>query len=232
MIDILGNSTIFPRGAGKMNHLVSILFSPSETFERLRGKGGWIIPFISLMVITVIIVFLQMPMILQTAEETAELMGGTETAGVNIILAIAQVTGYLSAIFSVAFTMFVGGLLLLLVNVIVRGEATYMQLSKVALLASVPKVLGGLLTGILLRMTGAESITDVILSAGALIMEKKGFLFSLANMINPFTLWSLFLVIIGTSVMVKKGRSSVAIWIISGWLLIGLISAALSTIGQ
>ncbi|ARU61383.1 hypothetical protein CBW65_10500 [Tumebacillus avium] len=204
-----------------MGNILGVLTQPAAAFERLRGKGGWVLTLLVLTALSVLGVWLQQDAMLGTVEQELiklEEQGQAMPDSVrDIASATAVIIGYVTAALSMVLTMFVGGLLLLLVNLFVRGEATYMQLAKVALFSYIPTVIGVLLTGIIAFATGATTMYDVSLTAGAFVSDKSSMLFVLGQMINPFAIWSLVLVIIGTSVMTRKGRGSVAPWIVIGW---------------
>lgn len=208
-----------------MKSLVTVLFSPTDTFDRLRSKGGWVTAFIAMIILAVVNVWLQMPLLQKIQKEAMEKAGAVQT---DQAAAFTNLFSYITAPLAVAIMMFFVALLLLLVNLFVRGEATYMQLVKVSLFSSVPSVISGLLTGILIRTTGAESLQDVQLSLGAFIPDKQGIVYQLANIVNPFGIWALILMIIGTAVMARKSRASISIWIIIGWLLFALVGVLLA----
>lgn len=205
-----------------MGNFLGVLTQPQATFERLREKkGGWVLTLIILTALSVLSLWLQSDAMVGTVEQEfikAEEMGqGVPDSIRDIAVGSALVVGYITSALSIVMSMFVGGLLLLLVNLFVRGEAKYMQLSKVALYSYIPAAIGMLITGLIAYATGATTLYDVSLSAGAFVEDKSSMLFVLAQMLNPFSIWSLILMIIGTSVMTRKGRGSVATWIVIGW---------------
>jgi hypothetical protein len=206
-----------------MNNFISVLHSPTKTFEGLRDRGGgFAVAFILLLVFTLISAYLQIPIVERMMDAQEIETPGVSQETLKTITILFQVIG--APIF-VAAWIFILGLLFLLVNLIVRGEATYWQLVKVAVYSSIPSVINGLLTGILARNTDAQTHNDLVISAGALFSEKEGFLFGLANILNPFSIWTLAIMIIGVSVMARKSASSVAIWIGGAWLIINIIMA-------
>ncbi|TCP55925.1 Yip1-like protein [Tumebacillus sp. BK434] len=211
-----------------MGNILGVLTQPAAAFERLRGKGGWVLTLILLTALSVLALWLQGDAMIGTIDQelSRQAERGQEIPETvrDLALASALGIGYVTAALSIVLTMFIGGLLLLLVNLFVRGEATYMQLSKVALYSYIPTIIGTLLTGIIAYATGATSLFDVSLTAGAFVSDKTSMLFVLAQMVNPFAIWSLVLMIIGTSVMTRKGRGSVATWIVIGWAVVSFLT--------
>jgi hypothetical protein len=202
-----------------MKNLIQVIYAPSAAFEELRdNKGRWLLPMFVLIAATLLVFWLQMPLILEESRKAMEQQG--YTGGVPPYVAT---TTYVVGGISAAVMVFITGLLLLLVNLLVRGDAKYMQLVKVALFSSVPSVLQGIVIGTLARVTEATSAKDIALNAGVLFTEKKGLLYHLASMLDPFILWGIVLMVIGTAVMARKPRSSVAVWIVGGWIVFSLV---------
>ncbi|OGX68673.1 MAG: hypothetical protein A2189_02710 [Paenibacillus sp. RIFOXYA1_FULL_44_5] len=209
-----------------MGNLFAVLFSPAASFEKLKEKGGWTIPAVVLSIISLITVWLELPLIQELANKALE-QKKVDPQLQHITQTVTTYTGYVGALFGLAASFFIGGLLLYLVNMFIRGEAKYMQLVKVSMYAGFPGIIGSLISAILIRATHPTDIKDVMISAGAFLSQKNGFLFNVLNLFNPFSIWGLVLMIVGTSVMARKPRSSAAVWIIAGWIIIGLIGASL-----
>ncbi|UUZ79167.1 hypothetical protein LJK88_28620 [Paenibacillus sp. P26] len=50
-----------------MNHLVGVMLSPGKTFDAIRSKTSWSVPLIVLLILSVVTVWLQMPVIQKLA---------------------------------------------------------------------------------------------------------------------------------------------------------------------
>ncbi|HZG58616.1 YIP1 family protein [Paenibacillus sp.] len=213
--------------------MFQVLVSPAAAFERLRGKGGWVVALVAVTLATAAVAHFQWPLIEREMMAQFERSGGIPEGELSIVVNIAKYTALVTSLVMPAFLMFFIGLLLYLMNLIVRGEGTYMQMSKVALYGMIPGLLGGLLTAALATGLGAERLTDVTLTAGAFFAEKSGFLFTLASaVLNPFALWGLAVTVVGAAVMSRRPVRSVAPWIVGAWLLVSLgssLSALLPT---
>ncbi len=213
-----------------MSTMISVLHSPTKTFEYIRERGGsFVIPLITLVILALVTVFLQLP-IIERAMDLQKIEGDLAETGVSVdtVKTVGVYIAFISAPVGVAISAFFMGLLLLLLNLIVRGEATYMQLVKVALFSLIPGMINGLISGIMARVTNADSEQDILFSLGALMQEKEGFMFGIANIFNPFTLWSLAILIIGASVMCNRPMKTVGLWIGGIWLVVQLILATLA----
>jgi hypothetical protein len=210
-----------------MNHLFGVLTSPTQTYERLREKGGWVLALILLTVLSAAFAYFQWPLVQNLVEEQlANSQQPIPEEAKAMSMTIGKITAFVGAALGPALNMFFVGLLLMLVNLIVRGEATYMQLAKASLFSTVPAYVGGMISTIMIALLKPESIYDIALNAGAFFEVKKGFLFGFTStVLDPFGLWSLALLIIGSSVMMRRSKASVAVWIILGWLIFKLIGA-------
>jgi hypothetical protein len=214
-----------------MSIILSVLHSPKKTFEYIRENGGgFLVPFIAIIVATIAVAFIQLPIVerafdLQMTENPA-----IEDSGMSVetFKTIAVYTSLIMTPVMVAAMTFITALLLLLVNLIARGEAKYMDLVKVSVLSSIPTVINGILTGILVRTSDASNVNELVLSLGAFMEQKEGIAFGLANLVNPFGLWGLALMVIGTAVMARRSMKSVGIWIVAGYIIISLPFALLA----
>lgn len=218
-------------------NVFSVLFSPARTFERIREQkgGGWVLALAIITALTVFTVWLQWPgmqdIIDQQVGQAVEQTGAEADFMRETTEKMAAVSAYVGAFLGPVLGMFFIGLLLLLVNLFVRGEAKYMQLAKVALYSSVPGLVGGLLTGLLVRVTGTTNVYDVMLNASAFAETKMGFTWGLLSMLDPFRIWGLVLMVIGVAVMAQRPAGKVAPWVVGGWLLFSLLGVLLGGLG-
>ena len=142
-------------------------------------------------------------------------------------MSAAKTSAYVMGVIMPVITMFITGLLLMLLNLVVRGEGKYMQFVSIAAFSALPGLVGSLITGILVMTMDVQSATDVSLSLGAFVADKSSQMYRLLSLINPFSIWSLVLYIIGSSVIMKRPRKTLATWIIAAWLVMSLGSLLL-----
>lgn len=214
-----------------MKALFTVLVSPTKTFERIRDEGKhFVLPLILVLLVSMLTFVLSMPLIEYQAELVSPPEGVDAGFDAETMKTITTVTGAIGVLIGVVISIFVGGLLLLLINLIVRGEAKYMQLVKVAMFASVPGLLLGLLQSIMIRFMDPADALSLNFSLGAFVDPSSGFLFGLANLINPFVIWGLAIMVIGTAVMGRRPVKQVASWLIAGWLLLRLVGIWLGTL--
>lgn len=198
-----------------MKSLFTIFASPEKTFQRVKSSShiSWLLPMIVLMILTAVSTYLLMPIteniIKSNPNVTPEMYEATRT--------LTMINAYISVLLQPAIMIFLGGLLFMLLNLIVRGEGKYMQLVTLVAYAALPGAIGSLLMGILAMATDAQTLTDVTISLGALVQDKEGILYRVLSIINPFTIWTLILYVIGASVMMDRSKKQVGIWIVVVW---------------
>lgn len=200
-----------------MKNLFTMFVSPENTFQRVKSNShiSWLFAMIVLMILTVISTYLLMPIteiILKSNPHiTPEMYESRRT--------LNMISTYISVSLQPAMMIFLGGLLFMLLNLIVRGEAKYMQLVTLVAYALLPGAVGGLLLGILLFATDAQALTDVTISLGVLVQDKEGILYKALSIIDPFSIWTLILYVIGSSVMMNRPKKQVGVWIIIVWFI-------------
>lgn len=208
-----------------MRNLLTIFTSPRETFERIRDKKvAWILPMILTMICGVVNVALQMPYSKELSRQLLLKSGNMSPEQVEQTIDFTANLGYVTIIVGTIFMVFFVALLLLLLNLIVRGEGKYLQFANVAAYASLPSVIGGLLTIVLVVLTDARAVTDVTISLAAFMPEKTGTMYYVLSLINPFTIWGLYLYIVGAGTMMKRPLKKVAVWIVAVWLIYSIIT--------
>lgn len=211
-----------------MKNLFTIFVSPVETFQRVKeSKTAWIIPLAALILVSLVLVYLQMPVLEQTLLEGFKNQQGIDSATHDALIAGSKMMAWITTPLFAAAGIFIMALLFMLLNLIVRGEAKYMQLVTLAGYAALPGMVGGLITGVMLFVSDAKSLTDVTLSLGAFVTEKTGVMYHLLSLANPFGIWELALYVVGAAVMMNRPRKTVGLWIVGIWLIFSVGSALL-----
>ncbi|MBW4837774.1 MAG: YIP1 family protein [Paenibacillaceae bacterium] len=211
-----------------MKNVLTIFTAPEETFKRVReSKTAWLFALAVLLVVSIVVIYMQMPTLekeFQRQFQNQQIDAGMQ----QTFMATAKTTAYVMGAIVPVIMLFVTGLLLMLLNLVVRGEGKYMQFVSIAAFAALPGIVGSLITGIMIMTMDVQSQTDVSLSLGAFVTDKSSQMYQLLSLINPFSIWSLVLYIIGSSVIMNRPRKTVATWIIAAWLVISLGSLLLS----
>lgn len=210
-----------------MKNVLTIFTAPEETFKRVReSKTAWLFALAAMVVVSIVVIYMQMPSL--EKEFLRQIQSQQMDAAMqDTFMATAKTSAYVMGAVLPVIMLFVTGLLLMLLNLVVRGEGKYMQFVSIAAFSALPGLVGSLITGILVMTTDVQSATDVSLSLGAFVSDKSSQMYQLLSLINPFTIWGLVLYVIGSSVIMKRPRKTVATWIIAAWLVISLGSLLL-----
>lgn len=210
----------------ELKAMLSVLISPKATFERIRDEGGhFVLPFLAVLLIAVVTILLNMPLLEYQAGQFGQMeVPGAEPIDPQASLVFMVIGGAVAAVAGSAIAVFLGGLLLMIINLVVRGEAKYMELVKVALFSSIPGLIQGLIFAGMTHVMNPADIMTMTFSLADLVSFENGFLRGLAALFNPFSLWGLALMVIGTAVMARQKTKRVAVWLIAGWLLLRLAS--------
>jgi hypothetical protein len=210
-----------------LKNVLTIFTAPEETFKRVReSKTAWLFALAAMVVVSIVVIYMQMPSL--EKEFLRQIQSQQMDAAMqDTFMATAKTSSYVMGAVLPVIMLFVTGLLLMLLNLVVRGEGKYMQFVSIAAFSALPGLVGSLITGILVMTTDVQSATDVSLSLGAFVSDKSSQMYQLLSLINPFTIWGLVLYVIGSSVIMKRPRKTVATWIIAAWLVISLGSLLL-----
>ncbi len=211
-----------------LKNVFTIFMAPEETFKRVReNKTAWLFALAVLLVVSFAVIYMQMPVL--EKEMARQIQSQQIDAALrDTVMATAKTSAYVMGTIMPVIMLFVTGLLLMLLNLVVRGEGKYMQFVSIAAFSALPGLVGSLITGIMVMTTDVQSATDISLSLGAFVSDKSSQMYRLLSLINPFSIWSLVLYIIGSSVIMNRPRKTVATWIIAAWLVISLGSLLLS----
>jgi len=195
---------------GAVLDLVKVLFEPTAVFERVRERPRFLAPFITLAVITVIIVALQLPytkaalaaQFAATPNMTPEqTQTGMKFAAVGIVIA---------PIFFGLFLV-INALILWVSTSVLGGEGKFATLLSVTTYASITYALLQVIGVVVLTMRGPGSVTSMLdlqpsLGLDLLAPDAKGFTLGLLRGINPFTLYGVFLTATGIAVTHKTSK--------------------------
>ncbi len=109
-------------------------------------------------------------------------------------------------------------------NIFIGSDAKFKSLLKAAVIASVPGAIATVIKNFLIYTTPASNLNSVSTSAALLLSQPKGFIFGFLTAVDPFTIWNLVLLAIGTAFAMntspkKTGICSFVLWAIYAGLM-------------
>jgi hypothetical protein len=221
---------------------VGIITAPKETFQSVAAHPRW---FGMLLICTVLIaVCAALPMTTDAGKEATlrQQVEGMESFGMTVSdqqyegmrrgMAFAPyTTAGAILVFTPIMTVALAGLVFLVFNVMMGGDATFKQLFAVFAHAAVISTLAQLFTGPLNYFRGA--VTSATNLAVLLPMvDPKSFVGRVLGMTDLFLLWYILVLAIGLAVLYRRRTQPIA-WTLYGVYAAGVlvIAAVMSALG-
>ena len=185
--------------------IVQVFVSPGELFERLKYNPVWMDVMLLMIVVGLAGYFtiVEGPL-LAGIQEQASRQAGTDVSMDQ--LGIAKWTIRIFAVVGTpVFTAIIAGILILIFNVLMGGEAKFRQLFSATTHASIINFVGGMVTWPLIR---ARQDVEVTLALDLLVPGlSEGYLYRVLHGINFFSLWTAIVLGIAIS-KIYPGRSA------------------------
>lgn len=209
-----------PDSVGSM--LVNIFFEPLRVFRRVQAKPTWVVPLIILTLVITLSGMLTTPYQLEMQRHQIETNPDLQPEqrqnaldGMEVVAPYAHWFALISLVVVPIF-FFVGvGVLMLMGNVILGGDAKFAQVASVNAWAGIVGALGALVKmGLILW----QHTADIRLSLALLLPsgDTSSPLYGVLNQgTDIFMIWQLVLTIFGVAVVYKfsKGRAAVTVLI-------------------
>jgi hypothetical protein len=214
---------IAPGEGVEMKALFSVIYKPYATFVSLRHNRAWAAPVGVLVALSLAAALLQLPTVvrdslnaLKYAVAIGEISPLHYDEAMQTSVTVFSTLG--GAVLAIPLQVFLGALALMLVNMLVRGTATYGDMVNVALYASVPGVIGNLIIGFAALIMKADSLSEVMPDASIFVEHRDSLLGLALGQIHPFSCWSVCLLIVGLHVMCKKPWPLIGLLVLCGWI--------------
>ena len=221
-------------GTGIAGRMIRTLTAPGETFASVRERmtlWDWLAPTLVVVAAGLVAGILYLPAAMEAGSEMQQHGEMTEAqrAAVEQMQAAAPALTIVWVPIASFLTLFLlGGVLLLLANPILGGEANYGQLLAVAAYASLVKLVQSVVTVPLLLATGSL----VVFGPGLLLPEEMLATFAgrvLAG-VEIFTLWQVLLMAVGTGVMAGSSTRKALVPLLVLWAVWIVVQAGLGSL--
>lgn len=142
----------------------------------------------------------------------------------------ALVGGGIASVVGPFVVWLIAALLFKFFNLFIGNEANFKKLYAVAVITSVPTVLGNILRAIMVATSPAESLPNVTTSA-ALVLPKGtiGPAFAILSQIDPFYIWSLILLAMGTALVLNTSVKKTGTFIFALWIIMAAFGAVVAS---
>ena len=227
-----------------IGRIVGVILSPTETFASIARRPTWLAPLILWTLVSVAVTYVLIPRMDYEKMARTQLEKSGQTVSDEQVQTATERIKKFSGVFSWGFGVVGPILICLLVTVVIWGafkafgwDTTFQQGLAVVAHANVPNMLkAGLLAFLVSRQdtVDPQALGDLLRSnLGFLVArDSSKVLHSLLGAIDVFSLWSLFLSVVGFAAAAKIKRSSAAGVIVVLWLLATLIAAGFASLGR
>ena len=222
---------------GVFEKIAGIFISPRETFEALDRRPTWLVPFIIIAVMTLGMTLLTRDIGMQDMmakfqarelpqEQIDKIAAQTQGIGKYIQMVLIPVA-------TLAIWAIFAGILLFCGNTLLGGNAKFKKIFSMMSWSSLVGALAILVnTAIILSKGTTQGVTTslAVLMPVPGLSDKPSLFYRLLSKFDPFTIWSLILWTIGTSViykftMKKSAGLVIALWAV--WIVISITFGSL-----
>jgi hypothetical protein len=206
--------------------IAQVFFSPAALFDKLKAKPAWIGALVTLMVVSLIInAIIPEELIRQLVME--QLGDNPEPAQIDAAMRMAGILRYIGPIvLTPILAVILAGLILLIWNLILGGEASFAQTMSVSTHTLFIPTVGGLLTVPLMIASGDATVAlslDLLLPG----LDEEGFVYRFLHGLNLFSIWAAVVLGIGVSRLYPKtSAGSAALALVSLYVVFKAVSAA------
>lgn len=205
--------------------LLGMITSPSEQFERMKGKVKIAVPMIVLILSSAlllgIIAYFQTKTPEFTQKVTPEIAGYT-----SIFVIVAAVVG---GIISMLVSYFVGAAVYKIIAMITGSDITYTKILAITVYASVIGLIGTLINVLLMLVIGG---TEVSYTSLAPLFEKGTVLYALGSSLNIFTIWQYAIIALGFQVAGEIPKNKAITIVVTLFVLTTLLSVGIVSLGS
>lgn len=214
-----------------LQRIIGVFFSPDATMASIARRPDWVLPLVILLVVSlgagvVIAQHVDFGAAAREAMEQNKNMTPEQMEkGVKMAAGIGKVTTYLSPVLSVIGLLIIAGVLLLAFRLF-GGEGDFKQAFSVTCYSSMPGVVKGIITLIIVMMKGgmipAQQLATLVRSNLGFLADYKTspMAFTLLASIDLFSIWYLILMIIGFAYLARVSKVKSAVIIISLWIVV------------
>jgi Yip1 domain len=213
-------TSVAPQRTAAWEDVLDIFYAPRQVFER-RRDGKYAIALVVLCLITVVVFFLSLQM--NEALQDVELTRSFRERGLtpdqmaqakSAAAKFGKFAVYFIPIF-VAIGSWISGLIIMVLGNMMGGKFKFAQGTAIAVLASMPELLGRVLVGVqslfIDTTTAAHRYAFSLNAARFLPKGTNNWLLKLGALVDPFVIWGLILVGLGAFIIGRMEKEKAAV---------------------
>ncbi len=220
--------------------LAGVLVAPVETLQSIAARPTWLVALITVTLIGIATSFIAAPKLdLESGmRKQFEKRGGMSDEQIDQTIAVATTMQKFSAAiaaFTTPVSILVIAALFLLFFKVFGGEGGFVQYFAVSVHAWLPQTIKGVLLTAIIAFRDKVPVEQL----PVLLKSNLGFLsdpetspmaFAFLSSIDVFTIWTLFLMIVGFAFVSRMKRSTAAMLVVIPWLVVILFKVALAAL--
>ena len=237
-----------PAGLSQIERVADAYVAPSKTFADIRRDASWWLPFLLGIVISLVFVAsidrkIGFDQVAQTninrnaqAQQSMSSMTDAERQQrMHVIALSTKIISYAYPVVALIIALISAGILMMSFNFGLGAKASYKQYLAVWFYAGLPFLIKFLLAAIAIFAGVSAEQFDLNNPVGTnvgwyLTSDVPLWLRTLFSSVDVFTIWVVFLLVLGCSTVAHVKRSSAAIVIIGWWVLIILGGTVMAVI--
>jgi Yip1 domain len=232
-----------PKPLSEAERVVDTFVAPTKTFIDLRRNANWLVPAVLLVLSTLAVVYTaqtkigfrkivdtQMQMQPKAAERLDKLPPEDRAKQMESIVKLNQIISYCFWVILLVFLLIVAAVLWGTFNFGLGTELTFNQCIAVTMYTSLPGVIKGILTIVVILLAKPDNFTfqnPIASNLSGLVDPSSHFLYSFLVSADIFTIWTLVLAGIAFSCLTKVKRGTCMAVVFGWWLVFTLGSSAL-----
>ena len=220
---------------GPIGRIVGIFSSPRETFESIDKKPTWLVPFLVILMITIVLQLLVMDIAIKdrlAAMEVQDIPAERFEAAQSQMEGPLKYIGLIVAPIGILIVWaIIAGILLFIGNTLMGGETKFKKVFSVvawtSLIGLVGQILGTFLVISKGTTRGVGTNLAILLLPTPELGQSSSFLYRFLSQFDIFTIWALALYIIGLAVIYRFTTKKSATLVIGVWAVYVVLAVVL-----
>jgi hypothetical protein len=219
---------------GGFSKILNIFFEPKKVFESLKTKPAWLVPFIIIVLISIVSMYLTYPFIM--SDTIAKIRANEKIPDEQKEIIVSRMEGNtkppwwqvaLAPVGVLIYFLIVSGILFFVGNVLLGGDSPFRKIFSVYLYSSLVAIPAAIIK---IPLALAKKTGEIQTSLALFLSPdmKETFIYRFFAHFDIFNIWMIILVSLGLAVMynftVKKSFTAV----FALWLLWAIVSSSLA----
>lgn len=209
--------------------LLKMLTSPSEQFERMKGKVKIAVPMILLIIVSALLIGVIAYFQTKSPEFTQNLAPGVTPEMASTASIFVMISGVIAGIVSMLVAYFGGAAIYKIIAMITGSDITYSKILAITVYASVIGLVGTLVNVLLMTVLGG---TEPSYTSLAPLFQKGSVMYALGGALNIFSIWQYIVIALGLQVAGDIPKNKAIGIVVTMFVLSTLLAVGMASIGS